>query len=186
MLLRLEVSDSVPGWWFCSLLVRSGELVLLTGLLPRPVLLLTLHRPVLPVPTLPRPLSDLCVPRLPAPPPTMERLPWLPAPPPSSSPPPPSPLLLDLDFGMTLLLLCLARSGWGAATAWLRVRPASAFFTLRKMPPELSLLLLLCSAALPGPALPRNSAVFPVSSSTRLDRREARVRCSSLLNFSAR
>ena len=133
MLLRLEVSDS--DWWEASLvLVRSGEEVELTGEEPRPVLLVTLHLPVLPVPTLPRPLSDFPPPT--TPPFLLELtrllLPWLPLI--SSSGPPARPLVLDLDFGMDLL------APSPSTGAWLLVLLARAFFTFLNIPPD-SLLL---------------------------------------------
>ena len=94
-----------------------------------------------------------------------------------------NPLELDLDFGIDLLFELLLELKEESGTAVLLVRFAKAFFTDLNNPPDSSVFSGFVAVSVGG--IPRKSDVFDVNSSTRLDKSEVLVLCSSLLNFSA-
>ena len=98
------MSDS--DWWLVSRVVRSGEEVEVTGEEPPPVELVTLQRPVLPVPRLSQPLSHLLPPCPALRGATTLLCPWFPWPCPTPSSSGWDKLEEeDFDLGIALLLL---------------------------------------------------------------------------------
>merc|ERR1719193_1585743 len=88
--------------------------------------------------------------------------------------------VLDLDLGMDLLFELVEVDEESGRV--LLVLLANAFFTDLKIPPDSSDFSGFAQFSVGG--MPRKSEVLDVSSSTRFDKSEVLVLCSSLLNFS--